>query len=262
LGVSEIPDNTSAPPLPPPPLRAEPIRYATPLPPPEETTSAARQMARASWMAPLVAIFFSFLSTLSGDGRGGRGGGYLAAGLIFLIILLGFTFGVIALIRMKRHGPRGILAPAIVGLCLNGLILAANGIFLVRSQMSWSTVRGPVATTSTTGSNAPVTGATPAATATPTAPPPATPQPLATAVETRATVTEFPGWLGIADRIDLGARIVVLHWNDDAPATQKMKSDFASDFTMLSLIVNNTQGKQQLTIDPASLEFHLATTRR
>ena len=40
-----------------------------------------------------------------------------------LLIVVGFLLGVIALFGMRTHGKSGILAPAIVGIIINGLFL-------------------------------------------------------------------------------------------------------------------------------------------
>jgi hypothetical protein len=72
------------------------------------------------------------------------------------------------------------------------------------------------------------------------------------------TLVNYPGWLGSTDRIDVGARIIIFQWNDESPVTQKHKAAFAVDYTQLSIVVNNKQGTRNLTLDPASLEFHFA----
>lgn len=43
--------------------------------------------------------------------------------LSLLLIVAGFLFGVIALFGIRTHGKSGILAPAIVGIIINGLLL-------------------------------------------------------------------------------------------------------------------------------------------
>ena len=40
-----------------------------------------------------------------------------------LLIIVGLVFGIIALFGIGRHGSKGILIPAIVGIIANGLLL-------------------------------------------------------------------------------------------------------------------------------------------
>ncbi len=40
-----------------------------------------------------------------------------------LLIVVGLIFGIIALFGISKHGTKGILAPAIVGIIINGLLL-------------------------------------------------------------------------------------------------------------------------------------------
>ena len=44
-------------------------------------------------------------------------------GTCTLLILLGFVFGVVALIGTKKHGKKGIFGRAIAGICINGVIV-------------------------------------------------------------------------------------------------------------------------------------------
>ena len=40
-----------------------------------------------------------------------------------LLIILGFVFGIVALIGMKKYGRKGILGRAVAGTCINGIII-------------------------------------------------------------------------------------------------------------------------------------------
>jgi hypothetical protein len=40
-----------------------------------------------------------------------------------LLIVVGLVFGIVALFGISKHGTKGILAPAIVGIIINGLLL-------------------------------------------------------------------------------------------------------------------------------------------
>lgn len=89
-----------------------------PLLPGEKPTAKAfaYQVARASWLGPIVIfVLFAF--------------GYQIAARVVLelialvLITVGICLGVAALFGIRKHGRKGILAPALVGLILNGLLL-------------------------------------------------------------------------------------------------------------------------------------------
>ena len=77
------------------------------------------QAAKASWIAPLVAFGLNVLTQgLPGQGR-------LVAGVASLIIyVVGLVAGVTALTWMKQYGRERILIPAIVGICINGVLVS------------------------------------------------------------------------------------------------------------------------------------------
>jgi predicted membrane protein len=74
------------------------------------------QAAKASWIAPLVVIaLFVF-------------GHQVAARVILelialVLIVAGICLGIAALFGIRKHGRKGIFAPALAGLILNGLLL-------------------------------------------------------------------------------------------------------------------------------------------
>jgi hypothetical protein len=84
-----------------------------------ETTEGkpfAHQAAKASWASALILmLIFAFA-------------GRLASRLVLDVVALflvsaGFLFGLLALFGIPKHGAKGIFAPAIVGLLINGLLL-------------------------------------------------------------------------------------------------------------------------------------------
>jgi hypothetical protein len=114
------PSQSGAPPLP-PPLPVQPIGYATPQPPHVPGKSNfAQQAAKASWMAPVIAIILGFLANNSRD----RSGSLIMAFANMGLITIGFALGIVALLGIRRHGREGVLGPAIIGLVINGLFLA------------------------------------------------------------------------------------------------------------------------------------------
>jgi hypothetical protein len=108
-----------------------------------ENPPFAFQAAKASWMAPLVAIALgiagnSMLQSGSNLGEEGadtiRTGKIIMALIAFAIVLVGVVFGVIALFGIKKHGGKGILLPSIIGLLLSGgyLYLVVSTLLLVQ----------------------------------------------------------------------------------------------------------------------------------
>lgn len=89
-----------------------------PAPPPDkpQATAFANQAAKASWIAPLVVLaLFVFAHQIAAR---------VLLELIALgLIVTGICFGVAALFGIRKHGKKGILTPALVGLILNGLLL-------------------------------------------------------------------------------------------------------------------------------------------
>jgi hypothetical protein len=79
--------------------------------------SIAHQAAKASWVCPIV------LMLLLGFGR--NVASPLALDLIaLLLIVVGFVLGIAAAIGIGKYGAKGILAPAICGILINGLLLS------------------------------------------------------------------------------------------------------------------------------------------
>lgn len=77
------------------------------------------QAAKASWAAPLVAIVANFVMRNADPGSGRAIWGLALIG----IYGLGLVLGVVALFGVPKHGRKGILVPAAIGIALNALIL-------------------------------------------------------------------------------------------------------------------------------------------
>src|SRR5687768_3959173 len=80
--------------------------------------------ARASYLTPIFALAFGMISTaLRGPSQSLRGA--LVIGAINLFILTcGILMGLVALSGIGRHGKRGLLWPAVVGIVINLLFVA------------------------------------------------------------------------------------------------------------------------------------------
>ena len=85
-------------------------------PTPQKTTSFSHQAAKLSWVCPIII----FLLLTFGKQAGARAIIELVA---LLLMVVGLAFGVVALFGMPAHGKSGILAPAIAGIIINGLLL-------------------------------------------------------------------------------------------------------------------------------------------
>jgi hypothetical protein len=85
----------------------------TPTPP---KTSFSHQAAKLSWVCPILVFVLLMFSRQIGAR-------VIIELVSLLLIVLGFVFGVIALFGIRTHRKSGILAPAIVGMIINGLLL-------------------------------------------------------------------------------------------------------------------------------------------
>ncbi len=84
--------------------------------PPSSNSSFSHQAAKFSWIAPLIVLG---LLTV-GKQLGGR---VIVELVCLLLMVLGLLFGLISLFGIGKHGTRGILAPAIIGILINGLLV-------------------------------------------------------------------------------------------------------------------------------------------
>jgi hypothetical protein len=87
------------------------------------TKSFSRQAANLSWICPIVTIIIFVLLILSRQTVPRKIIALVASGALCLIVI-GLMFGIVALFGLSKHGTKGILAPAIVGIIVNGLLLS------------------------------------------------------------------------------------------------------------------------------------------
>lgn len=92
----------------------------------------AQQAAKASWMAPLIVVIFNFVLKSSLQRTGSRSLVIVVGSLV--IYLVGLLLAIYALSQVKTAGRKGVLAPAIVGLLLNGLFLLLVGSVLLMNR--------------------------------------------------------------------------------------------------------------------------------
>ncbi len=86
------------------------------MPTPPKTTSFSHQAAKLSWVCPII-VFVLLMFTRQIGAR------VIIEMVALLLIVVGLVFGIFALFGISKHGTKGILAPAIVGIIVNGLLL-------------------------------------------------------------------------------------------------------------------------------------------
>jgi len=83
---------------------------------PPKTTSFFHQAAKLCWVCPVIIFVLLMFSR--------QIGAPVVIDLVALfLILVGLISGIVALFGISRQGTKGILAPAIVGIIINALLL-------------------------------------------------------------------------------------------------------------------------------------------
>jgi uncharacterized membrane protein HdeD (DUF308 family) len=97
-------------------LRSEPVAIQ-----PRQHPAFAHRAAKGSWLCVLALIL---VAILGGAAQRHFGEARLVFELIaFMLMVLGFAFGVTDLFGIPRYGTKGILAESLVGIILNGVLL-------------------------------------------------------------------------------------------------------------------------------------------
>jgi hypothetical protein len=81
------------------------------------------QAAKASWLAPVLAIVGTTIAKSRTSAAGWDPSGVILDVLVFVLCLIGVVSGIVALSGLRRHGRAGILAPALAGTVLSAAIL-------------------------------------------------------------------------------------------------------------------------------------------
>jgi hypothetical protein len=89
---------------------------------PKQRTPFAKWAARISPAAPLLAWAFTALYPAPQS----RAGKLAAGGVGILTVVVGFILALVALRGVRKHGKEGIRRPAIVGLVVNGTLIAVS----------------------------------------------------------------------------------------------------------------------------------------
>jgi hypothetical protein len=93
----------------------------------------SRQAAILSWVCPSITIIIFVVLIFSGQIVPRRIIALVASGALGLIGV-GLVFGIGALFGVSKYGKKGILAPAIVGIIMNGLLLSFVVTNLIRGK--------------------------------------------------------------------------------------------------------------------------------
>ncbi len=78
-----------------------------------------RYAARGSWVSFVALIVISLLHNRQHESVRMR---LLNGALELVLLVLGPTLGILAVVRIRKHGPRHLLPEAMIGLVLNGLV--------------------------------------------------------------------------------------------------------------------------------------------
>jgi hypothetical protein len=106
-----------------PPLPPRPQTLPPPLPPQASAppaTSFAEIAAQISWITPIAGVAMNFAMAAASASTNAKG---FIALFSLALFFLGLIFGIIALFQVRRHGTKGVLIPAIVGVSLNAILL-------------------------------------------------------------------------------------------------------------------------------------------
>ena len=96
-------------------MRTSPPSPITPQQPPQ-TITLAHQAARGSWHSVVIVFVLGVF--------GGAVRAKVAFEIIsFFVMVVGLALGIVALLGFRKNGRKGILAPAIIGVVLNALLL-------------------------------------------------------------------------------------------------------------------------------------------
>jgi hypothetical protein len=94
------------------------------------TLSFPQQAARASWIAPIIAVGFVMFS--HNIPNRGAVASMIIGSVAFLFYIAGLVLAIIALAGMKKAGRSGVLVPALAGLVINGALVVVFASLLFR----------------------------------------------------------------------------------------------------------------------------------
>jgi hypothetical protein len=214
-------------------MGVQPLPYARPMPQYVYTNTAFHQLAKASWVAPLIALCLGCFGNAAARGSEDRTASIIVGLINIVLILGGLVCGIIALCGVKRCGRSGILAPAIVGVVLNGVFVLAMVAVIPLALSTRSSARS--ATVSP--------GAVSAARA-------------PTPVRSPQSALRQTGWVGDARGRNFTLGFVAM--DPDHPDTLDLQSNFNRRFSTLVLWADNRQNLREIRIDTDGASVLLA----
>ncbi len=185
------------------------------IPPVISQRNKFQELARASWIAPLIGIGVNILmvgTQVSPDSK------LKLVGSVFCII--GFLCGLIAICGIPKFGKKGIIGSAIAGLSITGLMIFLAAIGLSAAKKRVAQRQEGLTQAKQEGMDA---------------------------------FLDYPGWLGKA-QISNGI-IVFASINELSEASREYNTHLGKNASMVSLTVNNLAGTDTLIVDPSSLQI-------
>ena len=183
------------------------------------------QAAKASWVAPLVALLLGFCTLDYRRQPDNRDSALIIGVVNVLLIAGGLVLAIVAFFGIKRHGSEGIVAPAIAGLVINGLLV----VLALSLLPALNRARNTAARIAATPAPVPITSPN--------------------------SVFRQTGWVGSGSAG--GLNIVLVSMPDDHGDTIILKNSFNTKAGVLVMTIDNRQNNQpvSVTTDGATLHF-------
>lgn len=218
----------SPPPIP-PPVPLGPLPYGQTA---EPASQFYQQVAKGSWLMPVMACFISFLSQSGNkDQNTPRYITLTITAVLGLMILGGFVLGLIGLYGAYVKRQRGVASSAIIG-----TVLSAGLIALVAVPVMYLSITGNPKLRAAAMANRQA-------------------QLAQAQKEGEDAFLLYDGWLGTFDREP--GMLAIASFADDSAAVTYMRSLYTVPVSVLVLNYDNAMGTQPVTVDLASCQFVL-----
>src|SRR5258706_3300305 len=220
------------PPLSRPPIRVSPLEYGRPAARETATNPFYHQAAKAAWVAPLIAILLGCVTSTVRDTNPTMA--IVIGATNGLLILAGFVMAIVAFFGVKRYGPAGIIAPAIVGLLINLVFIGGIASLFLYAR------RGMAART---------TAARAAAAR------------VVTPFSSPQSSLRQTGWLGAATFQPANVTVTLVSMQDSHADTRAERSTLKSDASIIVIAINNRTGAAPAVLDTRNAQLVFADGR-